>query len=182
MSAKPIALDSTSSAFALSQLANRPPWITTGCILAADLLTISLVLGITVLGRHFVTPSYDLRCYFDIFPCATMLLVAFWVQGLYPAVLLHPAEEMRRIFFSISMVFLVMASTTFLWRNAESYSRSVFLITWALGSPIVLLSRYLVRRLFSRQPWWGVSALVLGSGPAAQRVARTLQDGCWASK
>jgi Undecaprenyl-phosphate galactose phosphotransferase WbaP len=177
MSTNPAFFTSALSSFTLRHLANRPAWITTACILMADFWTLTFAFGVTVLGRHVVTPGYTFHCYWEVFQCLAMLLGAFWIQGLYPGVLLHPAEEMRRIFLSISTVFLVMASTTFLWRNAESYSRSVFLITWAAGAPLVLLSRFWVRHTFAGKSWWGVPALVLGSGPAAQRVVRSLRDG-----
>jgi Undecaprenyl-phosphate galactose phosphotransferase WbaP len=106
-----------------------------------------------------------------------MLLGAFWLHGLYPGVLLHPAEEMRRTFTAITFVFLIMASASFLWRNAEAYSRAVFLITWVAGAPIVLATRQVARVAFADKPWWGLSAIVLGSGPAAQRVVRGLRSG-----
>ncbi|HMF76525.1 MAG TPA: undecaprenyl-phosphate galactose phosphotransferase WbaP [Bryobacteraceae bacterium] len=177
MGAKPALLNKPSHSLALPQFASKTHWTTAACIFAADLVTLSLVFGLGILGRHLVTPTYHLSSYFEIFPCLALLLCAFWIQGLYPGVLLHAAEEMRRIFFAITIVFLVMASTTFLWHNALAYSRSVFLITWAAGSPLVLLTRHILRRTLGEKPWWGVPALVLGSGPPAQRVVRTLRDG-----
>jgi Undecaprenyl-phosphate galactose phosphotransferase WbaP len=136
-----------------------------------------VVFGLAVLWRHVLTPEYQLSAYWQMAPCLTMLLAAFWVQGLYPGVLLHPAEEMKRVVFSGWIVFLVMASTAFLWRTAEMYSRSVFLVTWAAAAPTVLLARHGLRRKLGRKRWWGVPAVVLGSGPSAQRVVRSLGDG-----
>lgn len=153
------------------------------CILSADFLTLSVVFGLAILWRHTLSPVYyQLTSYFELLPFLVMMLGAFWIQGLYPGVLLHPAEEMRRITVSITTVFLVMACSAFLWRNGNVYSRSVFLVTWAAGSPMVLLARYFVRRYFKRFDWWGVPAVILGSGTAAQRVARTLRDGRWGVK
>lgn len=177
MSSEPVILTSTSPAFPLRQFTIRSQWVTAGAILAVDLLALSLVLSLSVLGRHLLSPAYEFASCLALFPCVIMILVAFWLQGLYPGVLLHPAEEMRRIVFSISIVLLAMASTTFLWRNAEGYSRSVFLTTWAAAPPAVLLTRFLLRRSLARKPWWGVPALVLGSGPTAQRVVSSLRNG-----
>ena len=178
MSAKPALFTATPSTFALPQLASNSQWSTTAATLSVDVLTLSLLFLLAALGRHILTPtSYPLTATLEMFPCLVLLFAAFWVHGLYPGVLLHPAEEMRRIFFSITTVFLVIGSTAFLWHSAQSYSRSVFLSLWAIGSPLVLLTRYISRRVLATKPWWGVPALVLGSGPTAQRVARTLQDG-----
>jgi Undecaprenyl-phosphate galactose phosphotransferase WbaP len=163
-------------------LGNNSSTAITLCIISADLLTLSTVFAMAVLWRHYLSPAYKLTSYFELFPLLAMMLGAFWIQGLYPGILLHPAEEMRRISVSVTTVFLVMACGTFLWRNGEMYSRSVFLITWAAGSPMIVLMRYSVRRYFKQFAWWGVPALILGSGPAAQRVARTLRDGRWGIK
>jgi Undecaprenyl-phosphate galactose phosphotransferase WbaP len=146
-------------------------------MLAVDVLALSLVFGSALLGRHVVTSSYPFSAGTELLPCLTIVLIAFWACGLYPGVLLHPAEEMRRIVLSVSIVFLGMASATFLWRNAESYSRSVFLLAWGAAPPAVLLARYLLRRSVAKKPWWGVPAVVLGSGPTAQKVVRSLRDG-----
>jgi Undecaprenyl-phosphate galactose phosphotransferase WbaP len=150
--------------------------------LLADFCSLSLVFAAAVWWRHFLSPAYSLTSFFELFPFLIMMLGAFWIHGLYPGVLMHPAEEMRRISMSVTTVFLVMACSAFLWRIGLVYSRSVFLTTWACGAPMVLLVRCGVRRYFSRQEWWGVPALILGSGQAAQRVARTLRDGRWGVK
>lgn len=110
-------------------------------------------------------------------PYLVIILIAFWAQGLYPGVLRHPAEEMRRAYTSVSIVFLGMASTTFLWRTEEAYSRPMLLLAWVFSPPAVLLSRYLLRRSLAAKPWWGVGAVVLGDGPTAQRILRFLNNG-----
>jgi Undecaprenyl-phosphate galactose phosphotransferase WbaP len=182
MSANPVVLSSSPQVRQVAATARNSPLAITLCILAVDILTLAVVLGAAVLWRHFLSPAYQLKSYFELSPLVAMMLGAFWIQGLYPGVLLHPAEEMRRISVSVTTVFLIMSCAAFLWRNGELYSRSVFLLTWAAGSPMVLLARYSVRRYFRRFEWWGVPALILGSGVAAQRVARTLRDGRWGVK
>jgi Undecaprenyl-phosphate galactose phosphotransferase WbaP len=152
-------------------------WKTTASIVGSDAFALALVFVSVVVWRHVLTPAYLLSYGWHVMPCALMLLVAFWVQGLYPGVLLHSAEEMRRMFFAASVVFLVVASTSFLVRNVESYSRSVFLVSWAAVPPAVLLVRYVLRNWLAHKRWWGVPALVLGSGPIAQRVVRSMRDG-----
>ncbi len=179
MSASLIPLSPAKLTSNYSHSAANSPWPITGCILASDFLSLSLVFAVAVVGRHLITPTYQVDSYFELLPFLAMMLGGFWIQGLYPAVLLHPAEEMRRIFIAITTVFLVMACSAFLSRNVDAYSRSVFLLTWAAGAPLVLLARYAIRRKCRRYSWWGISAVVLGSGPIAQRVSRTLQDGRW---
>jgi Undecaprenyl-phosphate galactose phosphotransferase WbaP len=176
MGAKPVTT-SPAEIFAFPQRTVNLEWLAPASLFVADLLTLSFVFGLAVLGRQLLNPTFHLLSCLEMLPCLVMLLVAFGAKGLYPGVLLHPAEEMRRVFVCISAVFLLMASSTFLWHNAQSYSRSVFLVSWAVGAPLVLLTRYVVRRVLSKQPWWGIPAVVLGSGPIGQRVVRKLQDG-----
>ncbi len=150
------------------------------CILSADFIALSVVFAMAILLRHFLTPTYPtLFWYLELLPFQAMILGAFWLQGLYPGVLLHPAEEMRRITGSVTTVFLVIACSSFLLHTERSYSRSVYLMTWAAGIPLILIARFAVRHFCGRFKWWGVPALILGSGSAAARVARTLQDGRW---
>ena len=144
------------------------------CMLAIDFAALAIIYWLVVIGRYLVDPGYALSFYLELFPAVGLFLGAFFIQGLYPGLLLHPAEEMRRIFQCITIVFLLICSSTFLWRNADSYSRSVFLITWLCGAPAVLVARRLGRYLLARKSLWGVSAIILGSGPAAERVARRM--------
>jgi Undecaprenyl-phosphate galactose phosphotransferase WbaP len=166
-----------SSTMAAVPKVSRLPWITTACIVLTDFLALSFVFSATILGRHFLWPGYHLTAYVQLLPCLVMVFAAFGIQGLYPGVLLHPAEEMRRVFLSITTVFLIIASTTFLWRNGEVYSRAVLLIACAAGPPFILLFRGAARRILGPTTWWGVSAVILGSGASAQRVVNNLRDG-----
>jgi hypothetical protein len=152
-------------------------WKTSAAIMLADTVALSAVYWLAVLSRYLVSHGYLLSDYIRLFPTAGLFLIAFYIKGLYPGLLLHPAEEMRRVVCCIASVFVVIGAATFFWRNAEAYSRSVFLITWAAGAPIVLLARHFVRKIFASKAWWGVPAVVLGSGIAARRVLRSLQDG-----
>lgn len=144
------------------------------CLLLSDLIGLSLVFWLSVWTKHALNPDLHLGFYLEVFPCVLLFLSVFFFQGLYPALLLHPAEEMRRVFHSVTAVFLVLISATFLMKNGAEYSRYVFLFTWALGAPVVVLGRTLVRKLLIKASWWSVPATMLGSSAAAQKLARNL--------
>src|ERR1700693_287271 len=150
-------------------------WRTTLSMVAVDIAALSTVYWLAVFIRRIITPG-DIRFYLEVFPGATLFIVVFAIHGLYPGVLLHPAEEIRRVFHGISIVFLLVLCTTFLGHNAESYSRSIVMLTWLLGVPAVLLARMFARQTLSRYPWWGVPAVVFGSGPSAVRILKALTD------
>jgi Undecaprenyl-phosphate galactose phosphotransferase WbaP len=146
------------------------------CLILSDFIGVSAVFWLAVWSKQIISPSLDLRFYSEVFPAVLIFLGAFFSQGLYPAMLLHPAEEMRRVFHSVSAVLLVLVSITFFLKEGLAYSRYIFLVSWALVPPGVLLGRAFTRRLLSGMSWWPVSAIVLGTGPAAQQVARSLKD------
>jgi len=160
---------------ASNQYDTAPAWWTSVSVLLVDIVALSGIYWLAVLGRRLITPG-DVRFYLEVFPGLALFVAAFAIHGLYPGVLLHPAEEIRRVFHCVSIVFLLVLCTTFLWHNAESYSRSIVMITWALGAPTVLLARKLARQRLSRYGWWGVPAVVFGSGASAKRVLNALMN------
>lgn len=173
MGAEPVF--ATSVLVSSRQSDTSPAWCTSVSMLLVDFLALSAIYWIAIIGRRLITPG-DVRFYLEVFPGVFFFVVAFAIHGLYPGVLLHPAEEIRRVFHCVSIVILLVLCTTFLWHNAGSYSRSIVMVIWALGAPTVLLARKWARHLLSRYPWWGVPAVVFGSGTSAKRVLKTLTN------
>jgi Undecaprenyl-phosphate galactose phosphotransferase WbaP len=153
------------------------PWGMLLCIVASDLVALFAVFLIVATGRRFLGPDYGGSATLMFLPFLAVMFPAFLLQKLYPALLIHPAEEMRRVFYSVTTVFLIWAAAAFLWRTGGLYSRSMFLLGWAAGTPAILLCRHLTRRWLGRKPWWGVPAVILGSGPTARRIVRKLRNG-----
>jgi len=146
------------------------------CLLLSDFVAVAAVFWLAVFSKHASNPSLDLRFYLELFPLVLIFLTGFFSQGLYPAMLLHPAEEMRRVFHSVTAVILALVCITFFLKNGVQYSRYIILLSWVLVAPAVLLCRALMRKLMGRRSWWPMPAIVLGSGPAAEQVARSLMD------
>jgi Undecaprenyl-phosphate galactose phosphotransferase WbaP len=144
-------------------------------MLLVDICALSTVYWLAVIGRRLITPG-SVHFYIEVFPGLTFFVLAFAIHDLYPGVLLHPAEEIRRVFHCISIVFLLVLCTTFFWHNAVSYSRSIVLVMWALGAPAILLARKSARYLLCRYRWWGIPAVVFGSGASAGRVLNALSN------
>jgi Undecaprenyl-phosphate galactose phosphotransferase WbaP len=144
------------------------------CLLLSDLIGVSAVFCFAVWSKHLFNPSLDLHFYTEVYPSVLIFLVAFWSQSLYPAMLLHPAEEIRRTFHAVTTVIVVLVASTFFFRDELDYSRYVIGLSWVMVPPVVLLGRVITRKLFSQRSWWPTSAVVLGTGPAAQQIARSL--------
>ena len=152
----------------------RSSWTTSASMLLVDLLALSSVYWLVVIGRYFFYPNYDLHFYVDLYPVIAIFLGAFYINNLYPGMLLHPAEELRRVFKCVSIVLLLVALGVFFARTGDFYSRSIFLMIWVAGAPAVLLARCVSRHFLSKQGWWGVPAVVLGHGLCAQRITQSL--------
>lgn len=150
------------------------PLRTAACVVAADIIALSAAYWLAVFGRYLAGSGFTLQFYLSSFPAIALILLAFQCYGLYPGVLLHPAEEIKRVFVAMTAVFFAFASMLFIFRSSELYSRSIFLATWVIGAPMVLLARYLVRRTCSGRRWWGLSAVVLGSSEGAQHLIRRI--------
>lgn len=74
-----------------------PAWWTSGSMLLVDILALSTIYWATIVGRDLITPVHVIF-YLEVYPSIILFVVAFAIRGLYPGVLLHPAEEMRRVF------------------------------------------------------------------------------------
>jgi Undecaprenyl-phosphate galactose phosphotransferase WbaP len=157
-----------------AQTARIHPPSSSICLLLSDLIGVSAVFCFAVWSKHLFNPNLDLNFYTKVYPSVLIFLVAFWSQGLYPAMLLHPAEEMRRTFHAVTTVIVLLVASTFFFRNELDYSRYIIALSWVLVPPVVLLGRVITRKLFSQRSWWPTSAVVLGTGPAAQQIARSL--------
>ena len=98
------------------------------------------------------------------------LLVAFWLCGLYSEVWIHPAVELRQA-THVSTVALFAAAFAGWWAPP--------LAAWCAAAwvPVVVLvpfARALARKCCAGRAWWGFPTLVIGSGDAADRLARSL--------
>jgi Undecaprenyl-phosphate galactose phosphotransferase WbaP len=158
----------------------RRLWYTTFTFLISDLFALTLGASLTVLTRWAFHGQYDLADYLRFAPALALFIVVFALRGLYPGIALNPVEEMQWILYSVSAGHLIILAITYLFKSSETYSRAVFLFTWVVSVALVILCRTTVRALFSGKSWWGVPAVILGSGPTGQLVLKSLRKRPWA--
>jgi Undecaprenyl-phosphate galactose phosphotransferase WbaP len=148
---------------------------TVAVILAADLVALVVTTVSTVQVRHWIGGAFEPELYWSLWPVLALFVAAYAGLGLYPGVGLSPPEELRRTALATTLVYLLIGAATFLFREAEVYSRSIFLVAWALTLGTVPLARAAARHLFSHRRWWGYPVLILGAGETGRLVAQTLR-------
>ena len=94
------------------------------------------------------------------FPCL------FALMRLYHGILLHPAEELKRLFFSVSLGFLLVSASFFLLKSADAYSRLFFLMAWAGSLVLVPVLRNTVRLRCWEKDWWKIDVIVVAEEEA----------------
>jgi FlaA1/EpsC-like NDP-sugar epimerase len=101
------------------------------------------------------------------------LVVAYWPGALYPGVGLHPVVELRQAVKVNTVAFLAVVMASPFARGSQA--AGAFLIAgWLCSIALVPFGRVLTRKLCSRKSWWGYPALIISSGPTAERVVASL--------
>jgi Undecaprenyl-phosphate galactose phosphotransferase WbaP len=151
------------------------PLATSGCLLAADLLSlgISRWAGYSI-WIHF-NPQISHENHFQLWFSLLLYLIVYALQGMYSAAGLSPVEELRRAVKGTAFVALVLASSSFVSKDAGAYSRGLLIISSLLMAFLIPWGRSLVRDQFASRPWWGVPVLILGAGKTAQMIVENLR-------
>jgi Undecaprenyl-phosphate galactose phosphotransferase WbaP len=139
-----------------------------------DLAAIAAAGSLAVFVRYELHGHYEPLFYARLFPLVLLFIFTFTMTGLYPAVVLNPVEEIRRVSKSVTITYLILGAVSFLLHDSDIFSRLAFLMAWVLSIIFVLTARAVVRRVCSNRSWWGIAAVVLG-GETAPDVAGALR-------
>lgn len=150
---------------------DRSGWVLFGL----DMTAVILSLLAAVYLRFFYDSSLLWDVYAPTWPIVFLFPVVYALAGLYPGVGLTPPEEVRRLTYGTSLVFILMGASTFMGRSGADYSRGAFVFAWGLMLVSVPLARALGRELWARKPWWGVPVFIIGAGETGRRMVRSLQ-------
>ncbi len=144
--------------------------LTSLCLFSADVAAVLIVAAMMVL---FVDRWFDLWKEFLLAQSAMILIFAG--LELYPGCGLSPARELREIFTGSTLSHGVAASAFFVWRPAATPLAAGICFSWAATVILVVFCRSGARHICSRQPWWGVPAVIFGSGQTARAVLRHIR-------
>lgn len=159
---------------ATARATNLPtPYRTILALLLVDFISVALAMGLAIGLRYLWDRTLLWDVYQPLWPTLLLFPVVYGLAGLYEMGL-APPEELRRLTYSTSLVFIVLGAATFMYKAGADYSRGAFVFAWGLALVLVSLGRALARELWARKPWWGTAVLVLGAGQTGEAVARAL--------
>lgn len=108
--------------------------------------------------------------YVRLLPILAFFIGVYALAGLYPGTGLSPVEELRRIFLSTTLVFVLVTATAFWVRYGGVYSRGVFAMHWAIALFAVQLDRWFLRALANRWRMWGEPVAIIGYGEQGREI------------
>jgi Undecaprenyl-phosphate galactose phosphotransferase WbaP len=118
--------------------------------------------------------NLDWQLYVSLLPAVFLFPVAYITTDLYPGFGLGPVEELRRISYATSLVYVIVAAGSFMFKGGQDLSRGVFVIAWILSIVSVSLGRAALRKSLSAHNWWGYSVVIIGAGTTGQMVTEFL--------
>lgn len=113
---------------------------------------------------------YDMIRYFKLWPVGVVLLACnsfirlYHGNIFYPGVAISKVEEIRRLFFSVSLSTLVILSYLSISHQITHYSRFVIITAYALVVIILPASRTIARRIMQYIPVCRIDVLIAGAG------------------
>ncbi len=150
------------------------------CLMAGDLAGLALIfLGCAALYRQ-CGGYYLLRTYWNLWPmlpiyaCTAGVIRLYHGNVFYPGAPLAPVEELRRMFFAVTLTYLLLFAFLAISRNTN-YSRLVLLASWMLSVGLLLPIRGVVRRLLKHFRAGQTPVLIAGSGRAGRQLAEELR-------
>lgn len=119
--------------------------------------------------RHF-GGRYEMRLYYDMWPiipiflCSNGFIRLYHGNFFYPGTALCPVEELRRLFFSVSLAFLMLLSYLVLFRLDANHSRLVLSVSWMLTVLSLAPARWMVRTVLRNMNIGQIDVIVAGAG------------------
>jgi Undecaprenyl-phosphate galactose phosphotransferase WbaP len=145
-------------------------WTMLFAIVMADLAAVCSAGAVAVFARFAFQGHVILADYLPFLWSLLIFGAVFTSLGLYPGIALNPVEEFRRIIRAVSTGYLLIIGGTFFFKEANSYSRLIFLFAWLLSILLVVVFRSLMRDICCRKSWWGLPVVVLGAGRTGHMV------------
>ena len=101
--------------------------------------------------------------------------VMLYTQGLYPGLIVEPAEELQRVFTAAAMATIGFVVASFVYRDYEAFHVPIRVLNFILLFACGFLGRMTVRDLLSKALWWKQKVSIVGDHVDRQKVERWLE-------
>ena len=142
---------------------------------AGDSISLILSVSAVIIIWSTVNPTLNIVLYADLLPLIIVFVLAYSVVGLYPAIGVHPVEELRRLTITTTVCFLMLATLSFYIRNIDMWSRASFALSWALSTILIPITRWVMRYAACRLGLWGEPVAIIGFGSKGLHVYKLLK-------
>jgi len=143
-------------------------------LLLGDVAAVGFGAAISVLIWPHFSIGLNSELYLSLWPLFFLFPLAYTAFGLYPGFGRNPAEELRLLTVTTCLVYLALAVTVFLLKEASTFSRGVFVIAWMQTLAFVPMMRSTIRSSCAHKSWWGYAVVVVGVNPVAAEIAGAL--------
>lgn len=148
-------------------------------LLIGDTLSFLLAFGVATYIRYALIPVVGGVIIWDVFlPLLYTNLICVFITyaltGLYPGFGRTAVEEMRQIFYSLSLGYGVLGLAIYLQKLAPNFPRSVFVMGWIFACFFNLAIRIIIRNRASLLSWWGVPVIIIGHSHESRDVIQRL--------
>jgi Undecaprenyl-phosphate galactose phosphotransferase WbaP len=143
--------------------------------MCVDAFVVMLCFGAGFFLVNAVDPTgINFRSFVTYWVYLPAFLVVFYAAGLYPGIMLAPADEVRRFAVSATCCFLGIAASVTI-ETRDRYDIAAAMVVACVFAPILLpVGREVARRCFSRFSWWGVPAVIYSRGHEGDFLAERL--------
>jgi Undecaprenyl-phosphate galactose phosphotransferase WbaP len=109
-----------------------------------------------------------------------LMIVVWWVVAynsqLLPGWGIGIVDELRRVFYQLSLLFGGTTVVLFLTQDAGMTSRFTLVVGYLASIPLVPFVRTIVKKTLIARDLWGVPTVVYGSGDTGHRVVDALKE------
>jgi Undecaprenyl-phosphate galactose phosphotransferase WbaP len=143
--------------------------------LVADSLALLIAFSGTIMIRGAAGGGVLWPQYSRLIPFLAVVPLLIGLMGLYPGVLLNPVDEFRRLTIAITLGMSLVVVATFLVKEADVYSRLIFIAAIPISVVLDLSARWLVRKVCSKAKWWGIPTVLMGPKNETETIRRMIE-------
>ena len=142
---------------------------------SADLFSLLLCGYVAIQVRAWLGGNFSEERYYEMAPLVVFFILGYTLTGLYPGVGMSPFEEIRRLFYTSSIIMISFTVFYFLTQTGLNYSRLLFILFWLFVLASVPVFRIIARKLAVRFHIWGEPVALIGFGPQGKHIYQYLK-------